>query len=365
MFEDRTQEQIKKETLALINPATGLSSMAGSYADATIGPVAGQVSEFYKALPAVVSMLFVDETSGGYIDLVGETYFNLKRRGGTKARCGVTFFGTAGTTIPTGTLFLTATGLRFALVSQVTIPESGSADGILEAVEEGSAYNVGAGTIVNMFVNLSGLTSYTNEEAAGGTDPESDAALLQRIQERRQKPINGANGWQYRAWALEVAGVGDAKVVELASGPGTVGVTVVDSNLEPATEEIVTACQNVIDAKRPVGATATVSAPDPVEITVTAVVVITPATTPQSVQQELELRLRDYLGGVIRGKYDKIYYGPQEDLPYQVIYNRILALLLTIDGVENATSLTVNGGGSDVEIQAGEVPVLGEVNVST
>ena len=38
MFEDRTTENLKKETLAEIEPATGVSSMAGSYADATVGP---------------------------------------------------------------------------------------------------------------------------------------------------------------------------------------------------------------------------------------------------------------------------------------------------------------------------------------
>ena len=37
---------------------------------------------FREALPAVVSMLFIDETSGGYIDLVGETYFGITRRPG-------------------------------------------------------------------------------------------------------------------------------------------------------------------------------------------------------------------------------------------------------------------------------------------
>lgn len=48
-----------------------------------------------------------------------------------------------------------------------------------------------------------------------------------------EAPPNGANGWQYRQWALSVAGVGDAKVVELSQGPGTVGVTIVDSNMAP------------------------------------------------------------------------------------------------------------------------------------
>lgn len=52
MFEDRTTEQIKKEALAEINPATGLSSMAGSFADSVIGPAARRVSELYTLAPS-------------------------------------------------------------------------------------------------------------------------------------------------------------------------------------------------------------------------------------------------------------------------------------------------------------------------
>ena len=90
MFEDRTTENLKKETLAEIEPATGVSSMAGSYADATVGPLCQAVSRLYKALPGVLSMLFVDESSGRFLDLVGGDYFDLTRREGTKARCSVT-----------------------------------------------------------------------------------------------------------------------------------------------------------------------------------------------------------------------------------------------------------------------------------
>lgn len=364
MFEDRTQENIRAEALADINQATGLSALAGSYADATVGAVARQLSEFYQALPAVVSMLFVDETSGGYLDLVGETYFNLTRRAGTKARCTVTLTGSVGAVVPAGTLFLTATGLQFALLEAVTIPEGGSAQGELEAAEEGAAYNIGPDAIVNTSSSLSGVSAYANGQASGGTDPESDAALLQRITERRQQPVNGANGWQYRAWALSVAGVGEAKVVELAQGPGTVGVTLVDSTMAPAAPEMVAACQTLIDAQRPVGAAVTADAPEALEVTVAATVVLTGAASAETVKAAFQARLADYLADVIREKYGKIYYAPEEDGAYSVIYNRVLALLLTIDGVVDATSLTVNGGTADVTVQPGQVPVAGGLEVS-
>ena len=127
MFEDRTTENLKKETLAEIEPATGVSSMAGSYADATVGPLCQAVSRLYKALPGVLSMLFVDESSGRFLDLVGGDYFDLTRREGTKARCSVTLTGKAGTVVNAGTVFLTAEGLEFVLLSAVTIGAAGTA----------------------------------------------------------------------------------------------------------------------------------------------------------------------------------------------------------------------------------------------
>ena len=92
--------------------------------------------------------------------------------------------------------------------------------------------------------------------------------------------------------------------------------------------------------------------------------VISSATTAETVKAELEVRLKEYLSSLVAGKYGTIYYGPEEDLAYTVIYNRILALLLTIDGVENATSLTVNGGTADVTVQPDEVPTPGTVEVT-
>lgn len=47
-----------------------------------------------------------------------------------------------------------------------------------------------------------------------------------------------------------------------------------------------------------------------------------------------------------------------------MLYNRVLAILLNLPGVENFSALTVNGGMEDLTIQKGEIPVLGEVVVS-
>ena len=234
MFEDRTTANIKKEALEELSPATGISAMAGSFADASIGAAARVTSEFYQALRAVPSMLFVDPNSGQFLDLVAGDYFNMTRRSGTVATCSMDLFGTPGTLIQRGTVFLTAEGLRFATTAAVTIGADGRAVCTLQAAENGAAYNIAAGALVSMWINIPGLTSYYNTEATGGTDDETGEQLYERIDEARKRPRTSGNGWDYRGWALEIDGIGEAKIVELAFGAGTVGITLVDSTYAPA-----------------------------------------------------------------------------------------------------------------------------------
>ena len=84
----------------------------------------------------------------------------------------------------------------------------------------------------------------------------------------------------------------------------------------------------------------------------------------EAVRAELEARLADYCKTLIQQKYQTIYYVSESDTAYTLYYNRVLALLLTIDGVQNFTTLTVNGGTVDITIPAGSVPTVGEVSVT-
>ena len=233
----------------------------------------------------------------------------------------------------------------------------------LEAQDVGAAYNIQAGAITSMWVNISGLKSYRNAQAAGGTDTESDAQLYERIDAARKFPATSGNGWDFRRWALEVEGVGEAKVVELAKGPGTVGLTLADSTYAPASPEMVEAVLANVMARKQIGAAPTVEAAKGLEIAVAAAVTVS-GTSLDEVERQLAAGVGDYLKTLIGSKYGKIYYGPDGDLPYSLVYNRVLAILLTIPGVENFSALTVNGGTADVSIQADTIPVLGEVTVT-
>lgn len=137
---------------------------------------------------------------------------------------------------------------------------TGGADpGSVEADAVGRAYNIRAGELTQMVNTISGLESWSNADADGGTDEETDAALCARLYEHLQKPATSGNTYHYERWAKEVNGVGDAKVTPLWNGPGTVKVLIVGPDKEPVSSEIVTACAAYIDAQRPIGATVTVS----------------------------------------------------------------------------------------------------------
>lgn len=347
MFENITPESIKADILAAID--TTLDTREGSFLNEMISPVAMEIWKCYQSLNALIPIAFVDETSGPYIDRRSEEY-GIKRKAGTKATAEITFTGTSGTVIPAGTAFLTAGGLQFRLKEHVTL-EGGAGAGILEAAYVGEAYNVGAGEITNIVRAIAGLTSFTNAAANGGTDPETDESLLARLNARRQTPATSGNAYHYRQWALEVNGVGDAKVMPLWDGPGTVKVLLVGPDKQPVDESVVSACVELIADEAPIGAAVTVESAEGLAINVTAAVTIDSTTTKAKVQEELVSKLDTYLKSIAFGSYT-------------LLYNRVAFFLLDIDGVIDFSSLTINGGTGNITIAESQVPVLGTVTVT-
>lgn len=351
MFEDRTPETIKREVLEAIaaDARAEVSTIEGSYTDVLVGPLALEHSKVYQALSAVLAIAFPDEASGGYIDMEGGKY-GIYRKAGTRARADMTLSGKAGVTVPAGTVFCTPDGLEFALPEDILL--SGGTDACtVEAVEAGSAYNVGAGELSQMIQTISGLESWDNTAAAGGTDEESDDALFARIDAYRKRPATSGNPAHYEQWALEVPGVGAALVIRTWDGPGTVKVIVADSNMAPAAEAIVEAVAAHIGEEQPIGAELTVVSAQALEITVAAAAVLDGSATLEQVKAAFAVSLTEYLRGLA-------FSAPS------VLYNRVGYLLLSVPGVTDHTGLTLNGGTANVPIAKGQVPVLGEVTVA-
>lgn len=347
MFEDITPESIKEEILADITTA---DTREGSYTNNLVSPTATQLWKVYDGMNAVVPIVYIDETSGEYIDKKCNER-GITRKAGTKAHTELKLTGNDGVAIPSGTIFLTTDGLEYEASSAATIL-AGTATITVNAVEVGESYNAAAGSIVNQYNNISGLTSVTNVAAAtGGTDPETDASLVARYYAYMQKPATSGNVHHYEQWALEVDGVGGVKVNPLANGPGTVGVLIVDSDKQPVASEIVANCAAHIEANRPIGAMVTVASATGLAINVAATVTIESSTTKALVQAAFIEKLDAYLKSIAFQKYT-------------VTYNQIAYILLGIDGLTDYTSLTVNSGNINITVATDQVPVLGTVVIS-
>lgn len=347
MFDDITPESLKKSILERME--TTLEKREGSFLDHLVGPVALEIWKAYQSMNALVPIAYVDETSGLYIDKRCAEY-GITRKEGTKARAEITLTGTSGTMVPRGTAFLSEDGLEFDLLEEVRLAD-GTGSGTVEAKEAGSAYNVHESELTQMVVTLSGLSGWSNGEASGGSNAETDGALVERLYSFLQRPATSGNVYHYERWAMEVNGVGAARVTPLWNGPGTVKVLLAGPEMEPVAESVAAAAAEHIEEVRPIGANVTVQSAEGLTIHVACSVVTDGSVTKQQVRSTLEDKLKAYL---------KELAFAQET----VLYNRVAFLLMNVPGVTDFTQLLLNGTTGNVPIGAEQVPVVGEVTVT-
>lgn len=350
MFEDQTYEAIMKRLLS--NVPDALDKREGSFIWDALSPAALELAQLYMQLDLVLQWGFAQTTYGQYLDYRAEEH-GLTRKPATKATGQVIITGASGTVVPAGSLFATEAGVQFQTVADATIGETGTATADIEAVEAGSSGNVPAGAITQIPVSIAGVTAVTNPTATSrGTDEESDVDLLARLLERVRNPATSGNAAHYKQWALEVSGVGDAKVLPLWNGPGTVKVVIIDSNKQPASSELVTAVANHIEEVRPIGATVTVESATGLEIDISATVTLATGAVLTEVQTSFEVALTAYLQQIaFRQNY--------------VSYAQVGSLLLDTPGVLDYSGLTLNGGTGNVSIGDTEVAILGTVTLTT
>lgn len=340
----KTFEEIMQSMRSNVS-VSNLDTSEGSYTDTLIRAVAMEIASDYFDHEALLSAAFVDEKSGSFIDLRCRDY-GITRKPGTKAKATVVFSGDDGTTIPAGTAVQTAQGLVFVTDAAVIVAD-GTATAEVTAEDVGTVYNVEANAITTL-QNSVGVTVHSSTKAAGGTDIESDAALLERLDDRRQRPATSGNVYHYMQWATEVNGIGRARVFPVWNGGGTVKVVVVDSNMEPPTPEQVEAVAAHIEEERPIGADVTVEAAELVSLSVQAAVILDGSVSVDDVRTQLSQLMDAYCKSIAFRSST-------------IVYNRIAYMLLSIDGVVDFTTLTVNGADQNIILQDNQVPVLDEV----
>lgn len=303
---------------------------------------------------------------GEYLDSIAQAN-GLERKEALYAIGTISVYGNEGTLIPLGSIFSTESGagiesIDFATTEEATIPADGYVNIPVRCTEPGANGNVSIGTIILKSSDLpSAITGVTNTSAtSGGTDEESDDALRERIADAEQSKGVSHVGSKadYKRWAEEVEGVGEALVIPAQDNSGTVTIILTDANGNPASSAMCTSVYNHImgvkedqsDRLASVNAALVVVAPVLVTIAVSAVLNLSGNKTLDEVKNAFLTALNKYL--------------TEASDEGEVKYSKICSTLLSVPGVDDYTNVLVNNGTANITIDHDELAVASATDIS-
>lgn len=344
-FEQQSENDVLTRLKAdLASTDNEVSTVEGTFNADILTANSIEFSEAYKEMNMMIEAAFANTSWGDYLKMRAAE-FGVIWKAATAAVVTLKITGTAGSPIIKGSLFTTAEDLKFYTTEATMIGADGTVTIEAQCGSTGTAGNVAAGTVVKIPYSIPGITAVTNEEdATDGYDGESEAALLERYLLKVRTPATSGNEYHYQQWALSVAGVGQCKVLPLWNGAGTVKVIIVDSNNATASDILIEQVANYIESVRPIGATVTVTSPEPFAINITAK--ITGTGDPDKVKEAVNEYLKENGFGIT-----------------YVSIARIGKILLD-SGITDYDGLQINGQTENIQLSNDQLPTCGEVTLN-
>lgn len=342
------------------NMQNPLSKIEGTYDYDIAAATSIEIKDLYDYLEWWSKQTFIDTaTENEYVDKHA-LIFGVKRRSEVKSSGEITITGKAGTTIPKGTIVLSRTGIKYETLSVALIGSDDKAKARIQALVGGVTGNCGIGDIVAFEIADTNIYTVTNEEAiTGGFDSESNEALIARAEEKIMRPAHSGNENDYKQWAKEVEGVGKVDVIPVWNGGGTVKVIISDYDYNVANQELVEAVKNRIEQAdgRPIGADVTVVSYIKYDLDIVATIKIASGYDIETIKQDV---IADIKKGIIN---NTIQYTSNSKTTI-VSIGKIGAIILSVDGVLDYTSLSVNGETTgNIEVPRDKIVILNNVNL--
>lgn len=214
--------------------------------------VASAVEGLYQHQAWIVQQIFPDTADSEYLELHAQIR-NILRKAAVGAAGTARATGTPGEAVPVGLVLRTTDNMTYEVAAAAQISPSGNVTVSIRAQATGEASNKASAMGSFIDVPLGINSAVTLITVLGGTDQESDIELLNRLLEQIRRPPAGGNKYDYRRWAMEIAGVTGAFVYPLRRGVGTVDIAIISGNDLPSAATI-EAVQTYIDNVRPVTA---------------------------------------------------------------------------------------------------------------
>lgn len=334
----------------MTNISNDYDKSKGNFVYDVTKPVAVEFAGQQKKIAAVQEKLDVEKLTGDELTRFVYQRTGSSRKPATQATTTVIVSGTAGTLVKVGELVGTDT-ILYTVLEEAVLNESGFAHVRVQCNDFGQIGNVPANTIINFPASINGLVNVYNPDAVvDGYDEETDYDLRQRYYDKLQRPGKAGNKYQYREWALEVTGVGDAKVFPRYNGPLTMKVVVIDANKLPATSELIEDVKKHIEIEMPFGVEdLLVISAEELLINLSVALTLMPGYTEEVVKTNIKKNITTHL----------------KEIAFKtsfVSYAKVGALIIDSDGVLDYQNLLINGLTANVVIPDDGVPVMGGIN---
>lgn len=335
MYEDKTYENILQEMLNRVS--NDVDKREGSVIYDALAPAAYFLADQYFQLRNFIDLVLPDTAVGEYLDRAVSGYGMSRKSASPAVRKIVT----------SGDISIGTRWVISEVVYRVTEQIEENVYGA-ECETAGKIGNTYSGSLEPLSA-VSNVTAELTDIITDGADEETDEALRARFYEKVRHPATSGNAYHYRQWALEVSGVGDAKVFPLDSGPGTVTVLILDVDKKRNTS-LESAVSEYMETVRPIGASITISSPAARTVDVSANIILDGAKTLDDVLAEFKKQLAEYLKSLVF-------------VDYRVSYAKTGSLLLNIEGVQDYDDLKLNNSTGNITVGVKEIPVMGAVNL--
>lgn len=239
---------------------------------------AASIEGLYEHQKWIVRQVLPDTADSDYLERHASLR-NITRKAAAFASGTISFSGEVASAVPIGTEAKTTAGVAFITTAAGEIGAGGTVDIAARAVLAGLAGNKDAATVLKLTDAPSGVESTASIVLmSGGTDIETDAALLARLLFDMRMPPMGGAAHDYYAWAMSVAGVTDAYVFTQRRAVNGVDVVIETTNGAPSAQLIadVTA---YIETQRPPCVDLLVMGPTDVVVNVAAVLTLSGVAT--------------------------------------------------------------------------------------
>jgi len=375
-FSEQTYANILARQLERVPDS--LDKREGSIIQTALGPESWYIEGLYLVLTQMQQNGFALFAVGEYLD------YKAAERGLTRNKAtAAKRLGIFNTSLQLGDRFSTIAGASSVTfyVSKYIGMDGANYEYELTCETEGTIGNDYTGALLPITfiqnLNFSEITSIIDD----GTNEESDDSLRARyLSSLMELPFAG-NIAAYRQAILAEDDIGAVQVYPVWEGGGTVKCSILNSNFDPASNELVERIQTKICPSEvpdtnpsqngyglaPIGAAVTIGTATPLTVNVSMTVQLSSGHTIESVRPAVNTAIENYLLGV-RKLWGASITSTKIEYPVWVYVAQVTAAILAVDGVVNVTNTKLNGAANDLNlIETGvlqQLPMKGTVTIN-